>query len=552
MPTIVEVPGHGEVEFPDGMTDEQISTAIRSQGAGSPPSQVAAPARAPDSGLTRFGQGVADPIVGLGQKVAHGAAALASPIPGLGPMLAENAATYDDFTRQREADYSAPEGIDWARIGGNVASPLNLAAGVRATQLAAKLPLLARMGIAVPTGASLGLTQPVTQGEFGEETAKQGAIGGLLGPAAELGGTAVARGIAPRITDAARKLIGENIRLTPGQMLGGAWKATEDKAMSLPILGDAIRGARGRSIDDFNRAAANRVLEPIGESVPKTAETGRSLVADVQDRVSAVYDKLVPQLKFDVNDAQFIAELRTLQQATSGLPKQEADRFNSILGRELAGRIQGGQLTGRAFKEAESQIGRLAREYATSTDAYQKELGQALQGVVTSMRGGLTRSNPQHAQALRAVNEAYANLVRFEGAAAMRGAKEGVVSPANLGAAVKSANKSVRKREYARGDALMQDLSDAAEGTIPSVIPDSGTASRIALGVGLGGSSVVEPNILAALLAGGSLYTRPGQAAFRAYLTPGTARNVLAGIPQRGAIGASSAAIPLVYQGGNQ
>lgn len=547
MPTIVEVPGHGEVEFPDGMSDEQISTAIRTSMA---PAAAAPATQAPDSGLTRFGQGVADPIVGIGQKVAHGAAALASPIPGLGPMLAENAATYDDFAKQREADYSAPEGVDWARIGGNVASPLNLAAGVRATQLAAKLPLLARMGIAVPTGASLGLTQPVTQGEFGEETAKQGAIGGLLGPAAELGGTVASRLIAPKITDAARKLIGENIRLTPGQMLGGAAKTIEDKAMNvLPVLGDAIRGARARSVDDFNRAAANRVLKPIGQSVDETADAGRSLVADVQDRVSGVYDKLIPKLRFDVNDPQFIGELRTIQQATRGLPKQEADRFNAIMGRELAGRIQNGTLTGEAFKAAESQLGRLAREYATSTDAYQKELGQALQSVVTSMRGGLTRSNPQHAQALRAVNEAYANLVRFEGAAAMRGAKEGVVSPANLGAAVKSANKSVRKREYARGDALMQDLSDAAEGTIPSVIPDSGTAGRLALGLG---ATYLEPNILAALLAGGSLYTRPGQAAFRAYLTPGTARNVLAGIPQRGAIGASSAAIPLVYQGGNQ
>ena len=29
MPQIIEVPGYGDVEFPDGMTDDQISSAIQ-------------------------------------------------------------------------------------------------------------------------------------------------------------------------------------------------------------------------------------------------------------------------------------------------------------------------------------------------------------------------------------------------------------------------------------------------------------------------------------------------------------------------------------------
>jgi hypothetical protein len=273
-------------------------------------------------------------------------------------------------------------------------------------------------------------------------------------------------------------------------------------------------------------------------------------VEHVQSKVSDAYNNLVPKLRFDVNEPQFISELQGIKQVADGLPAQQAQRFTTIMRDEVASRLKNGRLDGNDFKVAESELKRLSRQYGGSQDADQQLLGGVLDDVVSSMRDGLERANPAHAAELKSINTAFANLVRYEKAAGMRGAKEGVVSPANLGAAVRSSDSSVRKKAYARGTALMQDLSDAAEGTIPSQYPDSGTAGRGALALGLlGAGAHFSPNALAAFLGGAALYTRPGQAALAQYLTPGVTRNALANSISRAGIPLASAALPLAYQG---
>ena len=56
----------------------------------------------------------------------------------------------------------------------------------------------------------------------------------------------------------------EGIRLTPGAECGGWLKALEDKATSIPFVGDIIQGARKKGIEDFNRAALERATFPVG------------------------------------------------------------------------------------------------------------------------------------------------------------------------------------------------------------------------------------------------------------------------------------------------
>ena len=64
-------------------------------------------------------------------------------------------------------------------------------------------------------------------------------------------------------------------------------------------------------------------------------------------------------------------------------------------------------------------------------------------------------------------------------AASSVAAKDGVFTPAQLHAAVKAKDKSMDKGAFARGNALMQDLSSAGKNVLPSNIPDSGTAGRL-------------------------------------------------------------------------
>jgi hypothetical protein len=141
------------------------------------------------------------------------------------------------------------------------------------------------------------------------------------------------------------------------------------------------------------------------------------------------------------------------------------------------------------------------------------DLNQSVQDLVQ-------RSNPKFATRLKAINTGYANYVRVRRAASSAGAVDGVFTPAQLSAGVRGSDTSVGKGAYARGDALMQDLSDAGKSVLPSKIPDSGTPERLLWALGsLGAGFHFNPAIPAAQLGAASLYTRPGTAIVRHALT---------------------------------
>lgn len=122
------------------------------------------------------------------------------------------------------------------------------------------------------------------------------------------------------------------------------------------------------------------------------------------------------------------------------------------------------------------------------------------------------RNNPHLADELAKVNAGYANFKRLERAASYVGAEDGVFSPANLQSAVKALDRSKDHGRFARGDAYMQDLSDAAKTVLGNKVPDSGTAGRLFLGGGaLLGGGAMSPAIPAALGAGAAAYSSPLQ-----------------------------------------
>jgi hypothetical protein len=85
--------------------------------------------------------------------------------------------------------------------------------------------------------------------------------------------------LAPQTRPEVAELLGEGVPMTPGQIIGGMAKRIEDKAVSLPVVGDAIIGAQRRSVEGFNRAALNRVLKPIGEKATKIGREGLEAAA---------------------------------------------------------------------------------------------------------------------------------------------------------------------------------------------------------------------------------------------------------------------------------
>lgn len=334
-------------------------------------------------------------------------------------------------------------------------------------------------------GGLMGALDPVGTGDSRGTNTALGAAGGFAGQGVANG---ISRVLNPQINQQVKTLMAEGVSPTPGQVLGGGWKALEDKATSIPILGGAIKSGQMRTIDDFNRAAYNRVLAPIGENA-KDLPIGREGVAALGDKLSAKYDALLPTLKIKA-DSQYHAEMSSLKQLASNLGPQQEQQFNSILKNEVERRFSpNGGMAGETMKEADSSLGAQIRRLSGSSDANQRGLADALKETQAILRDMVERNNPAKAAELSAINQGWANLTRVERSAASLGAREGVVTPAQLTNAVKAGDTSVRKRQFARGNALMQDLAESGKSVLGDKYPDSGTAGRLLLaegGLGLG------------------------------------------------------------------
>jgi len=445
----------------------------------------------PDSigdAVDAFGNKLAD----MGLPVAH-----SNGVAGVDSLINQVNAEYD--AARKDAGRS---GFDAWRLGGNL---LGVAPLLSATPSMAGASLITRLGAGALQGGLLGMSNPVigepAQADFGGTKLHQGLLGTAFGAATPLAAAGLGRMISPLASQpgsAAQLLRAEGIDLTPGQVAGGAAMRTEDKLMSVPILGDAIRAARNRANDQFNRAVYNRVLAPLGES---TTATGRQAIDDVSNRVSNFYDRLLGQVQFRP-DAQFVQDLAQLQQMARQLPAEEARQFTEALQREVIGPLSKSvAVDGRTFKDIEAQLGERAQRFLKATDTYQNDVGYALQEAQAALRRALMRANPGQAHQLQRANQAFAQLTRLQDAGAKVGANDGVFTPAQFSSAVRAGDKTVRHNAYARGNALMQDLSDAGRDRMMSQIPNSGTTDRLLLNAGALGSAAVSPTIPLSLAA---------------------------------------------------
>lgn len=465
--------------------------------------------------------------------------------------LRSEAARVDTGIREGEAQYQADraaagrEGLDFARIAGNIATtaPLAAVAPTGGAQLAGRM--IAGGG----TGAALGVTQPVTsnQENFGDEKLKQAGVGFTGGALAAPVTTFLAGILKPAIDKGTNALRQAGVTPTIGQTLGGAANRVEQALASVPFLGDMIKSARYRSIEDFNRAAYNKALEPIGQTVGKAQIVGRDGVAAVEKRLSDAYDALLPHIKVQV-DGQFQTELQQLVRAAQALGPDKHRQLISILQTKMADKFTPqGLMSGESMKVVESELGRLARGYRSLPDIDARMLGDAVREAQAAMRRLVERGNPQAAEELAKVNAGWANYVRLESAAARIGSRDGVFSPAQLLSAVRESDKSIRKGAFARGEALMQDFAETGKRVLGDTVPDSGTPLRgmAALAAGYG----IEPTTATAATVAMAPYTRAGQTLAQTLLTarpPGT-ETLAQLLKLRGPAAGAALAAPVMY-----
>jgi hypothetical protein len=471
------------------------------------------------------GRGMVDVPEGILQLGARSAEAMLPEGSSAQKFMKGQREGFERFQKEGEEGYqatrSSPDGPDIGRIGGNIAASAPIAMVMPGANAATLLP---RIASGAASGAVTGAAQPqpveAPDQDFWSQKAAQTGIGAAGGAGAPVLAGATARLISPKTAPDVKTLLEAGVRPTPGQILGGSANRIEEAARSIPLVGDAIKSARGRAVQDFNRASINRALEPIGEKLNADTPLGRDAIAEMGDKISANYDKLVPTLHIQA-DRQLASDMMnvhgTLRARMSDPARKQFDR---IMDHDVINKFDPGlRMTGENFKTVESELTRQAASFSGSAIASERQVGQALSAVRQAFRDTLMRSNPDKATELSALNNAFAHSVRVEGAAKATGTDQGIFTPAHLQQSIKSSDPSIRGKQFARGEALMQDLSDAGKSVLGSKVPDSGTPLRSmvaggAAGPALAGLYMVNPAAAAGTAAGAAgvmgAYSRPG------------------------------------------
>lgn len=459
----------------------------------------------------RFLRGLKDPIDAGAQLLTHAlpdglvnavnaGTQFVNDLPIIGPitktlgMTPATSGGLDKRIRESEQEYQAAReatapatlsslvsgkrdpGFDLARAFGNVTAGFAVPGGNAAG-------MGARILQGTAAGAASGALQPVVDGQdnYWSEKGKQTLVGGATGAAMAPIVGALARVVRPNTSQATRTLLNEGVTPTPGQILGGAYRTTEDKLTSLPLIGDAINSARGRSLDELNRAVYQRALTPIGQRADDLP-VGREGVARVHQQLQDAYNALLPNLSFRA-DRPFSQAVTTIQGMVRTLPRQIQKEFDDIYRTQVVSRMTPqGLMNGQSFKDAETALGQKISKLAMDPDRHSQQLKDAVKELRDQLRQGLTRANPAHAAELKAINQGWSNYARIRDAGSRLGDKSGGFTPSDLLAAVRKNDRSVGKGQFATGRAQMQDLADAAVATLPNKYPDSGTTGRVLLG----------------------------------------------------------------------
>lgn len=490
----------------------------------------------PQTRLDRFIKGVRDPIDGGAQLFMHAIGpenekkiiaannwaadktGLFARLPegGVDQQIAQDEQAYQAARRAAQprdltsiiSGQQKDPGFDGWRMTGNIASPVNLVAAAKLPQAAS---MAGRIALGSGFGAATSALAPVTQGDFTEEKKKQVGVGALAGGILPGITSGLSRVIMPKAAGNAQLqlLKSEGVRPTIGQALGGTANSIEEKLTSLPLMGDAISAARRRSAGQFNAAAINRATGPVGQRVDKIGQDG---VMEAGNKISGAYDDALSSLGPVQFDSQFSQQASQLQNMARNLVPDMQRKFEKTYQDIVVGRMSPqGTMLPETFKKVDSELALMGSKYGKSSAASEQEAGDAIKQLRTILQEQAARSDPAAAGKLKAADEAYANLVRVEGAAKSAKNNGGVFSPAQLNMAIQTADNSVRKRAVSRGTALMQDLGNAGQSVLGNKIPDSGTAGRAMYGVGALSTGIINPAIPAGLLGGAALYTPQAQ-----------------------------------------
>lgn len=432
--------------------------------------------RAPTSMGERFVTGLMDPIIGAGQIADR---YLVNPIR---QRISPGATSMEDVVRRRDAEYVAPEGIDWARMGGNIANPISWAGG--------------GTGVARAAGAGAiqaALTPTAADSEnFAAEKLKQAAIGGATAGAL-VKALPLVRGQVAKPTAEGEALLRQGVKITPGQAAGGLVNDIEQKLTSFPLVGETIQNARRGAFEDVQAKAIERAVGTKGIKTLDAADTA------ISDMYQAVVPKLKPTEEAAVDVLGAVVKAGDNPELTDTGRKLIDGLHDKLFGRNGERYMK---LSGGALKDLDSELGTLGRKYAKSVLPSDQTVGEEIFNIRAAMRNAWKyHLDPADATKLDAANKAYARMVPIHKAASQRAAE--VMTPRALQKAM--ARQAGRDVSRMPADPLL----DPAVKALGATVPDSGTAGRLMLG-NLASSVAMPVPALAAWVGAKAALSKPG------------------------------------------
>ncbi|CAB4158893.1 hypothetical protein UFOVP714_40 [uncultured Caudovirales phage] len=271
--------------------------------------------------------------------------------------------------------------------------------------------------------------------------------------------------------------------LTIGQQYGGFPKTIEDAATSIPGIGDIINARRGESVLDLNRAA----FREVGGAPVGYGDVG---VQALTTKSGQAYDKALAGKTFDLSDTEYTQAMADALANRAKLTEAFGKDFDVAIKNSITDTPIGRSLIvpGEAYKEAQRAIS--GYKGAKARTGFEQDYRDALGGVSDALREMVERQDPTLVPLLREADTMYRGKKILENAVERAetdptGLGAGVFSPGNLTQAVRQSGKRYP------GDVPLRSLSRLAQNVIPSDVPDSGSARRLALtglaAAGLGG-----------------------------------------------------------------
>jgi hypothetical protein len=320
------------------------------------------------------------------------------------------------------------------------------------------------------------------------------------------------------VSQTVRDLANKLVVTTPGQRGGKIASAIEQRATSIPLVGDMIKRARGKATEQWNRAELNEAIKDAGGAeIPKN-RTGRDAIAHTQDQMHEAYNRVLGKMTGDLNSAdpsgmtfrQFLDQTKTL--TTQSLEPQTAKTVNGIIDNKVIMKFgQNGKATGERIKEIQEAL-RTEINDLKSGNYQDRKAAEALKQVSADMKAMLKRENPKLAAELDDVDKGYAKFKASSKASLYSTKNQGAYTPAQKLQAIKSRDKSKDKQQFASGHAPGEKDAEAVESVIGNTEPDSGSAGRIATMEAIftgGGAAAGHPLIGAAMAAAPLLYSQP-------------------------------------------